>query len=312
MDISVVIRTFNEGSKFGSVLRVIKNQKDVLLNEIIVIDSGSRDTTLEVAQIYGCRIIQMDPSEFSFGGALNLGAQASLSNIVVFISPDCLPISNKWLFYLVSPLLQENIAAVFGRQIPFNGVNPFEEVIIENSFPLKTKPDGSSPAGKYAFSNANCAIKRKFLIEKPFSEKIVAGEEWSIVNYILENGYRIIYEPKAGVYHSHSIKRYYLKAYIYSYGLCQTTSGQHFDNLGYLVAHYLFWLLKDFIYFIKKFNTIALLIAPIHELIRHFYLWKGSSDYQMKRQWCFNPILYNKLGYIVEKVTNSHSQTSFH
>ncbi|MGB7712111.1 MAG: glycosyltransferase [Microcoleus sp.] len=73
---SVVIRCYNEEQHIGRLLSGIMEQsvRDV---EIILVDSGSTDATVAIASRYPIKLLSIQPQEFSFGRALNLGCQAA-------------------------------------------------------------------------------------------------------------------------------------------------------------------------------------------------------------------------------------------
>lgn len=84
--ISFVIRTLNEAEHLEDLLQSIRAQeaKD-LSSEIILVDSGSTDGTLSIAERHGCVIHHIEREEFSFGRSLNLGCAAASGVVLVFI-----------------------------------------------------------------------------------------------------------------------------------------------------------------------------------------------------------------------------------
>jgi rhamnosyltransferase len=66
MNCSIVIRAYNEERHIGRLLDGIKHQtlKDV---EVILVDSGSTDSTVEIAESYDARIVKIPSEEFTFG-----------------------------------------------------------------------------------------------------------------------------------------------------------------------------------------------------------------------------------------------------
>jgi rhamnosyltransferase len=62
----IVIRAYNEEKHIWRLLEGIRHQtvKDV---EIILVDSGSADSTVSVAESLGARIVRMPSAEFTFG-----------------------------------------------------------------------------------------------------------------------------------------------------------------------------------------------------------------------------------------------------
>ena len=78
MLISIVIRTLNEGAYLDDLLVMIKRQRlDGHSVEVVVIDSGSTDNTVPIAERHGCRLTQIRKDEFSFGRSLNRGCAVS-------------------------------------------------------------------------------------------------------------------------------------------------------------------------------------------------------------------------------------------
>jgi glycosyltransferase involved in cell wall biosynthesis len=89
--LSIVIRCYNEERHIGRLLFGIKQQsiKDV---EIIVVDSGSTDSTLSIVGRYPIKVVTIEPEEFSFGRSLNIGYQNTTNDIIVNASAHVYPI----------------------------------------------------------------------------------------------------------------------------------------------------------------------------------------------------------------------------
>ena len=115
MSISIVIRAYNEAENIGRLLFGISQQslKDV---EIVLIDSGSTDATIEVASQYPVKIEHITPEEFTFGRSLNRGIAASTGEIIVITSAHCYPVFPDWLAQLTKPLEDETVALSYGKQ----------------------------------------------------------------------------------------------------------------------------------------------------------------------------------------------------
>ena len=95
MIISVVIRTLNEETYLSELLekilkQSIENEDEV---EIVIVDSGSSDRTLEIANKFNCRITNIKKEDFTFGRSLNQGSEFSNGDILVFISGHCIPVN---------------------------------------------------------------------------------------------------------------------------------------------------------------------------------------------------------------------------
>jgi glycosyltransferase involved in cell wall biosynthesis len=90
---SIIIRAKNEEALVGEVLTAVYEQtfRDF---EVILVDSGSTDRTVEIARTFPIKIVEIRPEEFTYGRALNIGCKAAQGQFLVFVSahrrsPDC-------------------------------------------------------------------------------------------------------------------------------------------------------------------------------------------------------------------------------
>ena len=93
---SWVIRTKNEEKWVGKVLETLLMQSRLDF-EIIIVDSGSQDNTLEILKNFPIRkLIQIKPENFQYAYALNLGIREAWGNYIGIISAHSLPVSRTW------------------------------------------------------------------------------------------------------------------------------------------------------------------------------------------------------------------------
>lgn len=85
--VSLIIRCYNEEKHIGRLLSGVMQQQGIDY-EIIIVDSGSTDATVSIAQRYPIQLISIDPQNFSFGRSLNLGCQQASGEYLVFASAD--------------------------------------------------------------------------------------------------------------------------------------------------------------------------------------------------------------------------------
>ena len=212
MKLSIIIRTKDEAGTLADVLAGIKKQDYDGRVEIIVVDSGSKDNTLACAKEAGCAIVLIPEDEFSFGRAINEGVKKAQGDFIVLLSGHTKPVDNKWLSELINgftprpkDLAGEGIAAVFGRQIPVRGCEPFEEWQFLRNFPARISPLKSLPLRGDTFSNASCAIRREIVLKYPFDEILPFAEDREWARRIKKDGFKIKYIPESKVYHSHAL-----------------------------------------------------------------------------------------------------------
>ena len=86
MSVSIIIRTLNEERYLRELLLSIKNQDFPNEVEVVVVDSGSTDSTIEIAKNFQCKITYIKKTDFTFGRSLNVGCRFSSGEILVFIS----------------------------------------------------------------------------------------------------------------------------------------------------------------------------------------------------------------------------------
>ena len=90
----------------------LKKQKFVKSIEIIVVDSGSKDDTLKIAEKYQAHIYKIKHEEFSHSFARNMGAKKASGEIIIFMTQDALPIGDNWISKIVKPIDECKVAAV--------------------------------------------------------------------------------------------------------------------------------------------------------------------------------------------------------
>ena len=214
MRVSIVIRSKNEERFISAVLGRVLEQEFPEPYEVIVLDSGSQDRTLDIVRRLPVRLVSMPPKKFTFGAALNYGGGVAQGEVVVFLSAHCIPRERSWLRTLTAPFEQRPyVAAAYGRQEPIPRVNPLEERGLEQSYTLRA--DNTVQA---SFSNANSAVRKCIWQDFPFDEKITSGEDF-LWAYTLPTPYTIKYVHEASVFHSHPPSLRYWRKRWYEEGL---------------------------------------------------------------------------------------------
>lgn len=220
MSISVIIPTLNAEPFISQLLENLLTQ-DLTPHEIIVIDSSSGDSTVEIARSFGAKTIVIPRAAFNHGKTRNQAALAAGGDILVFMTQDALPANDALLRELTSPLSDAGIVATYGRQIPRPDAPPLEVFTRHFNYPdralVKSLEDTQHLGIKTFFSSNVCSSMKKaaFLSVGMFPENVAANEDMVITAKYLVHGYRVAYVPKAMVIHSHtcSLFRQYLRYY---------------------------------------------------------------------------------------------------
>lgn len=195
--ISVVIRCFNEASHIGKLLHGIRSQS--VACQVVVVDSGSTDGTVEIARGFDVDLIQIRPEDFSFGRALNIGCDAATGDVLVFASAHVYPVYADWLARMSAPFVDPQVAAVYGKQRGAETTKYSEHQIFAHWFP----DDGPARQDHPFCNNANCAVRRSLWAEVPYDEALTGLEDLAWAKEVSARGYRIVYAPEAEIVHVH-------------------------------------------------------------------------------------------------------------
>ena len=207
MDVSVVILTLNAGPRFRQVLDALGRQRYDGTMEVLVLDSGSTDGTLELAARDGGVAVH-HIKNFGHGRTRNEGARLARGEFVVYLTQDAIPLGERWLANLLAPFDDPKVAATFSHQVPYSNATPMERFFLSKRFPdvRIVRPESANHRlGVYTvfFSNVSSAIRRDVLLEYPFDETLIMSEDQQFARDVIAAGYRTVYEPAAVVRHSH-------------------------------------------------------------------------------------------------------------
>lgn len=199
---SIIIRALNEAKWLGQVLEACRQQTppdDVEL-ELVLVDSGSTDDTVMIAQRHSCRILNISKNDFTFGRSLNVGCDGASGDILVFISAHCIPSHSNWLSDLIAPLRDGRCQYAYGGQHGLDGVTRFsEEQVFAHYFP----PESNLRQQGFFCNNANAAICRSTWATFRFDEEVTGLEDMVLAKAITASGGQIGYVAEASVIHIH-------------------------------------------------------------------------------------------------------------
>jgi rhamnosyltransferase len=280
IDISIVLKTRNEEKYIEKNLDMIFSQKIAKEFEVIVIDSGSVDKTLQIANSFNVRIYEISPKDFTYGKTQNLGFELSRGKIGVSLTAHVIPTSIYWLNNLTKPLFEdERIAGVFGRQVSRSDCNPLEERLLLKGFG-KAKRYYKNPDTVF-FSNSNSAIRLDIWKYFRFNEELPYAEDLDWGKRILSTnrGLKILYEPSAEAYHTDNdpVEKIYIRekkewTAKRMIGLCKRASYISLitNFIGSVTLDYI-WILKN----IRRHDPRWLFKTPYYRFYYFYGKYKG-------------------------------------
>jgi rhamnosyltransferase len=210
-DCSIVIRAFNEEKHLGRLLEGV-SQQSVKNVQVILVDSGSTDKTLDIAESHDVKIVKIDPQDFTFGYSLNKGIQAALTEVIMIASAHVYPVYPDWIEKMIAPFSDPSVALVYGKQRGIKSSHFSEEQIFRHWF-----PDFSQSSQDHPFcNNANAAIRRSLWEKNKYDETLPGLEDLAWAKWAQDNKYKIIYIPQAEIKHIHEesfrgVKKRYLR-----------------------------------------------------------------------------------------------------
>jgi rhamnosyltransferase len=206
--ISVVIPVKDGGADLARCLDAIRRQEVATEVEVVVVDSGSADESVETARSRGARVHEIPAAEFGHGRTRNLGASLAEGDILVFTTQDAYAADDGWLARLVEPLADERVAGAYGRQLPHADATPPERYFLDFLYGpeprvQRLEADSEPSFEQTLFSNVCSAMRRATWEALPFADDLIMSEDQEWSRRVLRAGYELVYVADAAVYHSH-------------------------------------------------------------------------------------------------------------
>src|SRR4051812_12390885 len=118
-EVSVAIPVLNGARYLDEVLGAVRAQRVDREVELLVVDSGSTDGSLDIAERHGARIVRIPKEEFSHGGTRNRMMELASGDHVAFITQDATPAHYGWLAAMLEGFAAaDDVALVFGPHDP--------------------------------------------------------------------------------------------------------------------------------------------------------------------------------------------------
>ena len=311
--ISVFIPTYNGEPTVHELLQAVLKQqlpKGYVL-EVLVTDSGSKDTTVDIVRSFGDRVTldEIPNDEFGHGKTRQRAAEKAKGEFILFLSQDATPSNSRWLIHMVEPFfISDKVGCVYGRQIPrplavptikrevatvFAGLGNPESISLQREKSLvDQKIEGNLSS---FFSDVNSAIRKDLIKAVPFRD-LKYAEDQALATDMQHAGYLKAYTPQGSVWHSneYTAKEYYHRKFDEYLGLGDSvdynlTPSFRSLALGWVKPTWRDWMftLRDGEYG-KKIKLNYLLLSPLY----NFFAQLGKFSAAKYRN---NPAKINKL-----------------
>jgi rhamnosyltransferase len=213
--VSIVIPT-KDGMEFlPAVLAMLGRQRCEADLQIVAVDSGSNDGTLDLLKRYSVLVRRIPAVEFNHGGTRNFGVRLAKGNPIVFLTQDAVPVAPDFVQNIIQPFKDSRVAGVYGRQVPRANCDVVRRRQLEEWLTGRLEADvrflnGRNLADLHpferhrfcTFDNVCSALRREVWQQIPFPH-VEFGEDLTWGKKVIEAGWAIAYEPAAAVFHSH-------------------------------------------------------------------------------------------------------------
>ncbi len=216
--VTVAIPVLNGARYLDEVLDAVRAQELDRELEILVIDSGSDDGSLDIARRHGAVVHEIPRSEFSHGGTRNMALGLARGDHVAFLTQDATPAHQRWLTALLEGFrAADDVALVFGPHLARVDASHMIKSEMERHFgtwgpEIDVQRLDRSAAGIAAyrrnpgrftfFSDVNGCVARWAWEQVPY-RVVPYAEDQLLGREMIEAGFAKVYNPRAAVLHSH-------------------------------------------------------------------------------------------------------------
>lgn len=299
--VSVVIPTLNSRETLARCLASVKANTNTYQCELIVVDAGSNDGTIETATQYTDKVYHGHPFKIN----RNIGIECAGGDIVCFTDSDC-TVPENWIDGLVAGLTRLNemdssIVGVGGGNVPLIENPSFMELMVSKAM--------RSPLISFRARNVSSYQDEREVLHNPpmnsayfksaikevggFGEDNVVGEDVELDAKLVDKGYRLYYLPDVFVYHKHRATFQGFFKRMYEFGKHRIRVGRKYKR--YLQFHHygpVFLCLMTFTPFIaipllmgvangayvSLKERSALMFVPVAILTMGFYVSYGAGE----------------------------------
>lgn len=290
MKVDVIIPSYKPDEKLNKICEMLSGQT-VQVNKIIVVNTEEKyfDRTL-TDKYENLFVYHINKDEFDHGKTRNAGVAHSDAECFVMMTQDAVPCDNKLIESLVEALNEEDgIKAAYARQMATEDSSISEKFTRQFNYPdketVKSEQDIKTLGIKAFFcSNVCCAYKRDAFDELGgFINEAVFNEDMVYAHKLLVNGYKIKYEPKAKVYHTHEYTGMQQYRRNFDLAVSQAMHPEVFEGIS-SESEGVRYVLNAFKYFVKNKKPLHIIPFGIKCCYKLIGFRKGKNFYNMSKE----------------------------
>lgn len=199
------------------------------VDEVLVIDSGSRDRSREIARAAGVELLEIPPHEFGHGRTRNLGAERTSGELIWFLTQDATPLPGALAAFRAAFALDPRVGVAYGPHRPRPDTSPMIARELTEFFAGFAGPDGGPavqrPGDPTFLSNVNACYRRDCWEQVRFRD-VPYAEDQAFGRDALRAGWLKAYHPDAAVLHAHDYPPLeFMRRYFDEYRALRQTQG---------------------------------------------------------------------------------------
>ena len=215
---TLAIPTHDAGPLLGEVLAAVDRQPGAGALERIAIDTASQDGTVELLRRHGFAVEGIGPADFDHGATRDAMIERAEGEVVVLLTQDAVPADDGWLAALLACYDDPAVGAAYCKQIPRPDCNPFIARRIGEWTAGKDQRVVQEPCdeagfgaleplqrlARCAYDNVAGSVRREAWRAVGGFGRRAFGEDVAFGKRLILGGWKIAFEPRSAVVHSHN------------------------------------------------------------------------------------------------------------
>lgn len=208
--IAIVVLTYNAAAWVSRQIEGLK-LAGVQPQQVLVVDSSSKDQTAELYRAFGAEVLVIPQSSFNHGGTRRMAAERLAGReLLIYLTHDAVPADSDAITAIIRAFDDPAVGMAYGRQLPRPGADAIEAHARLFNYPDTsariTLADRTRVGTKLTFASDSFAAYRTSALQAVgnFPEDAFFAEDQIIAGRMLKAGYTKAYVGDARVFHSHA------------------------------------------------------------------------------------------------------------
>jgi glycosyltransferase involved in cell wall biosynthesis len=243
LSVTGVIPCFNSEETLERSILSLKAQS-IVLHEIIVINDGSTDRTMNIAANHGCRIISLE-NTLGRGHARMLGICESNTPFVLFCDSSN-AIDNRFVERALQHLSDHSVSACFGRIVNDPSLQDSMSMWRSRHLFRESEPCRSDIHNVDTLITYAVLLRKEHVIKVGnFNPKLKECEDQELGDKLLDHEFKLLSDPQLIAY---SIRKESISTLCLRYRRWHT----HYKDSHNIIAHFLSTLKTSFFIFARQ------------------------------------------------------------